>query len=311
MKKIIGILLLMWSVFVCNANSQRHSEWTEIESENKEISFAVPNDFSFSFDKEGFSEFNRQNWRETADYKNIRSVTAYQSGVTMFFESYDVKNSKKALPYFLSNYPESKYQNISFENFSGLQIINEKSSYSVLYYLASETNTYLIGFGAREKTNETISKFLKTIKLNGKFVFGTAQKPNESGKIVSLADLRETPIEIVYNFENKKEGKKSKSDQTKPSETKPNDSKEFIILFKPRSTYTDRARQANEQGVVRFKVEFSANGQIGKITVIKDLKYGLTENSIKTLKRLRFIPAEKDNSPVAVVKTIEYSFSIY
>lgn len=310
MKTIANILLLMLFVFIASSNSQQNSEWLRIESENKEVSFAMPKDFSYSFDKEGFTQVNPQNWKDTADYKNIRSITAYQNGVTMFFESYDTKNSKKSLPYFLYNHLESQYRNISFENFSGLQITSEKSSYIVFYYLASDKNTYLIGFGAREKTNETISKFLKTIKLNGKFLFEAAQKANESDKVLSLANLRETPIEVVYNLENKKE-KKKKSDQIKTMETKLDVAKELVVLFKPRPTYTERARQESAQGVVRLKVALSANGQIGQITVVKDLGYGLTENTIKVLKRLRFIPAEKDNFPVTVVKTIEYSFSIY
>ena len=316
MKKIADILLLTLLVFVTNTIAQQNAEWVGIESENKEISFAIPNDFSFFFDKVGFTQSNPKEWREKADYKNVRSITAYQNGVTMFFESYDVKNGKKALPYFLYNHIDTQYKNISFENFSGLQIVSEKSNYVVFFYLTSGSNTYLIGFGAREKTNETISKFLKTIKLNGKALFDSSnEKSVEPNKIISVIDLRETPVEIDYVslFEKKKSKKKDekKTDETKISETKSDSSKNFVMLFKPRSMYTDSARQGNEQGIARFQVVFSANGQIGKIAIVKQLQYGLTENAIRVLRRIRFIPAEKDNSPVSTVKTVEYSFTIY
>lgn len=314
MKKIADVLLLTFVFFVVLAEAQQNSDWVRVESENKEISFSVPSNFSLVFDKEGFSRSNPRKLTEHFDYKNIRSITAYQNGVTMFFESYDVKNSKKALPNFLYDYPQSKYQNISFENFSGLEIILKYSSHTVLYYLASEKNTYLIGVGARETTNETISRFLKTIKLNGKFVFEpTAERLNESDKILPITDLQETPIEVVYNLTGKTKEKRKKDDNVSDeiNKSEMGNSKELIVLFKPRPMYTDRARQEAEKGIVRFQVSLSAEGKIGKIIVNKDLRYGLTENAIRALKRMRFIPAEKDNISVSSEKYIEYSFSIY
>ncbi len=314
MKKIADILLSMLFIFSISAYAQQISDWVQIESENKEISFAVPDNFSFAFDKKGFSHSNPKDFREKYDYKNLRSLTAYENGVTMFFESYDVKNSQKALSYFLYDYPQSKYQKISFENISGLQIILDKSNYTSLYYFASEKNIYLIGFGARKPTGDTISKFLKTIKLNGKFVFEpNAERFKESDKILSIVNLPETPVEIVYNLTNRMPDKKKVSDKISDETKKPEleSEKTFAIVLKPRPIYTDEARQKAEVGIVRFEVSFSENGRIKRIVINKDLRYGLTENAIKALKRLRFIPSESNNTPISSVKFIEYSFMVY
>lgn len=81
--------------------------------------------------------------------------------------------------------------------------------------------------------------------------------------------------------------------------------------MKPRASYTDSARQANEQGTIRLRVAFLADGHIGKITVLKKLRYGLLENVIRSAKRIKFIPAAKDNVAVDKEKIVEYSFSIY
>ena len=162
-------------VFAFEAQAQ-NSEWIRIESENKEISFAVPNNFSFVFDKEGFTRQNPQNWREIIEYKNIRSLSAYDNGTTMFFESYDVKNGKKAVAYLISNLKDAQITSISFENFSGFQIISEKTIYMAFYYLASEKHIYYIGVGAHKKSSESVYQFLNSIKLEGKSVFNLQPK---------------------------------------------------------------------------------------------------------------------------------------
>ena len=201
-------LFLIFTLIFSIAGQTQKSEWTRIESENKEISFAVPNNFSFVFDKKGFTRQNPQNWREIIEYKNIRSLSAYDNGTTMFFESYDVKNGKKAVTYLVSNLKDSQITSISFENFSGFQIISEKTNYTAFYYLASEKHIYYIGVGAREKNNESIYQFLNSIKLEGKSVFNLpTKKVAESDEILSIVNLPETPIEIEYNKMTKEEKK--------------------------------------------------------------------------------------------------------
>ncbi len=308
--------LVFTFVFAFAAHAQ-NSDWIRIESENKEISFAVPDNFSFYFDKKGFTQPNPRDPTDFVELTKVRSLTAYKDGATMIFESYDVKNAKKALPLLRSNHQNSKIQNISFENFSGLQIFFEQTIYSEFYYLASDKNIYFIGVGARKKDNEVISKFLNSIKLNNKTVFNLpAPNIRESDKILSIIGLQENSIKIesLSNLERKeleKKQKEAKNDKTKSLQKEIDNPSSLAVLFKPRASYTDRARQNREQGLVVFRVDFQADGKIGKITVVKDLKYGLTEEAIRALKRLRFIPAEKDNAPIDLTKTVEYSFTIY
>ncbi|MCU1290602.1 MAG: hypothetical protein JWN60_2831, partial [Acidobacteria bacterium] len=281
--KIFACLVLFLTISAVTNGQKNNDDWTRIESENKEISFALPGTFSFHYDKEGFVQFNPKRSTEQAEFKNVRSITAFENGATMFFESYNVKNAKKVLSYFLGTVQEGKYQYISFENFTGLHILFGKSSFNVFYYLASEKNIYLIGYGAREASNETITKFLSTIKINGKPVFNSAiEKLQESNKSVSIIDIQETPLEIIYNLENSKKENKKKSDKKNPDknidqtvkpETTNENSKPFIVVFKPRSMYTDEARMKQEQGLIKFRAVFHSNGLLGKITIIKDLRY--------------------------------------
>jgi TonB family protein len=83
------------------------------------------------------------------------------------------------------------------------------------------------------------------------------------------------------------------------------------ILAKPRPNYTDLARQNNIRGNVTLRITFLASGQIGSISPVSGLAYGLTEQAIAAARNIRFEPATKDGMPYTVARTVQYSFSIY
>ncbi len=83
------------------------------------------------------------------------------------------------------------------------------------------------------------------------------------------------------------------------------------VIGKPRAMYTDAARRANVAGSVRVKVALLANGSVGAITPVKELSHGLTEQAVAAARRIVFLPKRVNGTPVTVVQTIEYSFSIY
>jgi TonB family protein len=83
------------------------------------------------------------------------------------------------------------------------------------------------------------------------------------------------------------------------------------ILTKPRASYTDSARSAGIQGVVRIAVLFSAEGRAKYAMVVKPLSNGLTEEAIKAARQITFEPQMKDGKPVPVVKVVEYTFTLY
>ncbi|HEX9959890.1 MAG TPA: TonB family protein [Pyrinomonadaceae bacterium] len=87
--------------------------------------------------------------------------------------------------------------------------------------------------------------------------------------------------------------------------------KPMKILAKPRASYTDSARSAGIQGVVKIAVLFSAEGRTKYVMVVKPLSNGLTEEAIKAARQITFEPQLKDGKPVSVVKTVEYTFTLY
>lgn len=85
----------------------------------------------------------------------------------------------------------------------------------------------------------------------------------------------------------------------------------YKILAKPRADYTDLARQNNVSGTVMVKVTFLSSGQIGTVTPVSSLPYGLTEKAIAAARAIKFEPAKRDGVPYTVVATVQYNFNIY
>ena len=83
------------------------------------------------------------------------------------------------------------------------------------------------------------------------------------------------------------------------------------IIAKPKAPYTDAARQNNVQGRVTLKITFLASGQVGSVTAVTRLPYGLTENAIAAAKQIRFEPKKVNGVPVTTTMTFQYGFNIY
>lgn len=83
------------------------------------------------------------------------------------------------------------------------------------------------------------------------------------------------------------------------------------ILSKPEPKYTDDARKNNIQGQVTLRITFLSNGQIGSISPVSGLSFGLTEQAIAAARRITFEPAMRNGQPYSVTKTFQYRFAIY
>lgn len=83
------------------------------------------------------------------------------------------------------------------------------------------------------------------------------------------------------------------------------------ITSKPRPGYTDEARTGGTQGTVELLVLLDIDGTMKGAIPVKLLANGLTEQSYNAVKKVNFVPAQRAGKPVAMLKAISYSFSIY
>ena len=83
------------------------------------------------------------------------------------------------------------------------------------------------------------------------------------------------------------------------------------VLSKPKAQYTDAARTNNVQGTVRLKITLLANGNVGSITPLNSLPYGLTDQAIAAARQIKFEPRKVNGIAQPSIVTFEYGFSIY
>lgn len=85
-----------------------------------------------------------------------------------------------------------------------------------------------------------------------------------------------------------------------------------IPVLAPSPHYTDAARLAKIQGVVRLQCVVRTDGGCGDATVLRSLDsvYGLDDEAVRTMRRWRFKPALLERQPVPVRIRIDMKFAL-
>ena len=84
------------------------------------------------------------------------------------------------------------------------------------------------------------------------------------------------------------------------------------IIHKPKAAWTEEAwRRAQLQGTVTLRVQFLESGEIGKVSVVIGMPFGLNESAAEAAKKIKFRPAMKEGKPVTVSKQVQYTFTLY
>ena len=76
-------------------------------------------------------------------------------------------------------------------------------------------------------------------------------------------------------------------------------------------TFSDEARRAKYQGIVKIALYVGADGRVYKPSVSRRLGMGLDEMALAVLPLWRLEPARKQNQPTATPMSIEISFNLY
>jgi TonB family protein len=70
------------------------------------------------------------------------------------------------------------------------------------------------------------------------------------------------------------------------------------VVYKPTPAYTDEARAKRVEGEVTLEVEFTADGKVRVLRVVRGLGYGLDEMAQRAAEQMRFKPATSKGTPV-------------
>jgi TonB family protein len=87
-----------------------------------------------------------------------------------------------------------------------------------------------------------------------------------------------------------------------------NDLREPAPYRRLRPDYTDAASRAEAEATVDALVEIGADGEVGRVSIVRWAGFGLDEEVVSTIRRMHFRAAAHDGEPVAVRVLLRYNF---
>ena len=319
MKNISGLLIL--SLFLCVSAFaltakdilNQTDEWVRVFNVNGEFSFEMPSGFVYFYDKDGFL-YSPRNSNATYPFKEMRMFNASSNKTVMSIEIYDVSSPKKYMNAMLEEQPvkaakigksENDYlirqvQQNSIEDYRNKKDI--KISH-ITRFIASRNHLYVLTVANRGAKTAVFESFLSSAKLNA-----AQTNPTDNVKTVNISSLTPISIEQIAEIVPEKKDDKSPVSPNKPIKILENP---VLFLSKPKPSYTDAARNAGNQGVVRLRTTLSKDGRISKVRIISDLPNGLTRNAFFAALRIKFIPQQEDDQLISITRVVEYGFNIY
>ena len=75
-----------------------------------------------------------------------------------------------------------------------------------------------------------------------------------------------------------------------------------------RPAYTDAASRAEAEATVDAEVEIGADGEVGRIRIVRWAGFGLDDEVVSTIRQMHFRPASRGGQPVAVRVLLRYNF---
>ena len=75
-----------------------------------------------------------------------------------------------------------------------------------------------------------------------------------------------------------------------------------------RPAYTDEAARAGAEATVDVTAEIGADGEVGRVEVVRWAGFGLDDAVVSTVRQMHFRPATRDGQPVPVRVLLRYNF---
>lgn len=84
------------------------------------------------------------------------------------------------------------------------------------------------------------------------------------------------------------------------------------MLREVKPQYTADAMRAKVQGTVLLECIVMPDGSVGQVQIVRSLDptFGLDQEAVKAARQWRFVPGTRFGQPVAVLVTIELTFTL-
>jgi TonB family protein len=285
------------------------TKWVRVEAFVKEIAFKLPEDFFFYRNKDRNETYFSSYQNNLSISISIKKSFAYNrmlSGLESRYDKFDCK---------YDFYPLGELTGKSFT-------CEADKRYSRTIYIGSDDRYYKITIGADSADNAGVSLFLMSLRLRGAAMFPKyGEKMDPADKVLYMDDLKNSPlvkqyldkpdstdIHVVYAKDTQGPGVAAETfNADSPIYSRP-----LIVLRKSPPAFPNVDKSGPPISVnIRLKVQFLANGQIGNVEVLSSPGVKYAESAIEAVKKIKFIPAQKDGKDVDISQVMEFGYRTF
>jgi TonB family protein len=286
----------------------------------------------------------------TTTPRDGRIYSAYEDGIVYFVVVYDQTGQPDSLDYLVSECKqrffsswEMKFENdVTMNTDDGKQYsIQKRGVDGALRFYVKPKHAYLAAVVGAKSGQPATVRFLNSFVMwaysidkmrgNDLSASGPNGTPQSGGRGLSDAGAarkteakRDPALDVLPGIKaiiTPKSGVEASPSQNAAGDPDPATNriqafdasevtKRALVVLKPEADYTEEARANQIEGVVKLSAVLSQTGSVTQISVLEGLPYGLSENAIRALRHLLFIPASKDDRRVSQTITIEYAFNL-
>lgn len=240
----------------------------------------------------------------TVDPSKSRSYLTLVNGDYYFMFSDPV--AKPSLNRVTYNFAESQAPGIDPNEI--YTFIDSFGYYHKILIIKSDDRVYTFQTVSATKDSASAERFFDQLKIKGTRI---ELKENVAVQNVTAKAPASSVVCKPFTPPSSTESVGNGIANTSESADPPGQTNAIRIISKPRPNYTDYARFYQVTGSVMLRVTFLANKQIGAISVVKSLPFGLTEEAKGAACGMRFEPTMKNGVFYSVTKQVQYNFILY
>lgn len=309
-RKVLSIFTFIAILFLANFNAAAQSEfdeprWAKFENKLEEFTVNFPSARITSVARTSADQ-------TTAKYIAVHNKTffaVFSDRLAEFSPLEKVKNiiapqGTLAKDIELGELKAKRYDFRGSDDYEHSIVVVQAPVYHYTFHVMSET-----------RENSMIDDFLGSIKFENKIDAPTSEVKPLASQATAQPAAGATPGDLSSLFKTPPSsgGISSRDPLPEAAVAPPKYSRvdsAVTILFKPRPTMPELARLYMIDGMVKLRVTFEKDSQIGEIRVLNKLPLGLTQNAMSAARDIRFSPALRIGQPYATTRVMEYPFSL-
>ena len=283
------------------AGLQAQARWVRIENENKDISFAMPENYLVSTERTAYTKTN--------------SVAGFERGVSFEVKISNRSDAKESLGRVMidrSRNPSAL--DFELEGIPGKIVTYSDKGFEQSIYLASKKGYYVLQVSAGTKDAPDVGRFLRSIRVMGKPMVAASAAGVESEDETFSIDALQVSSEVKEALD-RKVGKSDRKITFEPlSAFTPcrNDDavRPAFVVSQGELDISSIGRPPVKSGDIRMNVQLLANGQVGDIVVFSDLDKSVLRAFADSARKARFVQAKSSGAPVDWCETMRQAFGV-